>query len=923
MDEKNRNGGNPPAEKSSAGGKKNLDAFFEELESSGALEGGEARRSGKDRYDPDYIDLSDYEKSETGFVSLREEKAGVRSFDSSRADGARPDGRRESAGTKKGEKPAAASSAGGRNGQKKKGKKGKDGENRHRGWRVFGKLVLCVFCIGVIAVCAVTVAAAMYLARETADDDALLDLNSLKLSFATRLMAQNENGEWYEYQRIYEDANRVWIEYDDLSKELIDVTVSSEDQRFWTHKGVDIKRTLVAFLNEYVLKGYFYENTQGGSTITQQLIKNITGEAEVEGSSGALRKLKEIYRAFMLERRYSKNQILEAYLNTVNFGGKVEGIESAANYYFDTSASDLSYAQSAAIVCITKFPTANNPFINPDENQHQREDVVLWTMHERGEISDTDYQAALSESKTFVFDTPGGSAASSTEQWSWFTETVRSEVMRDLQEINGMSADEAYDMFYNQGLTIYLTIDPAIQKVVESVAYDEQYWSSDYKFNSSASSSSSNTRIWPELEYEYERDENGDYVLDENGDRVEVLAKNQVQAAMVVLNYKGELLGVAGSIREKDGNLGLNRAVGTIQYVDANRNPVDRDDPNMYTYEQVGGVRQTGSSMKPIAVYAPAVELDKVTMSSLFRDQPVTTIGGQPWPRNYSRSYGAPVTVHEGLVRSLNTTAAGAMMLIGYDYSFDFLTTSLGITTLVDDVPSPYDHSNILSDRGLSLGLGGLSVGVSPYEMAAAYAVFGNGGTYYEPHCYTRVVNARGDIVLNKEEAIEVNKAISDETAMIMNKMMQGVTTSAFDGATGYYMRRGYDNTRFPIAGKTGTSSDDNDFWAIGMNPYYVMAVWEGYDEYESLPNLRPHCTQQAFALVMSQISAELDTDLEFPVAEDILVRQYCTASGDLASDACPDTRTGYYKPGTLPPVCDHTLVPSEEELAAMENQPS
>ncbi|MEG2083916.1 MAG: transglycosylase domain-containing protein, partial [Oscillospiraceae bacterium] len=336
--------------------------------------------------------------------------------------------------------------------------------------------------------------------------------------------------------------------------------------------GVNWKRTFAAFANEYIpgLKGKLLTGTQGGSTITQQLVKNITNEASVAGKSGALRKLREIYRALMLERKYTKSQIMEAYLNTINLGGTVAGIEAAANHYFNKSCKDLTLAESASIICITKYPTKYNPFINPDENKKQREDVVLWMMHESGNIDDATYNSALAESKTFKFTTPGGGSAGVTDIYSYFTETAIDEVLADLQELKGLSFKEANDMFFEGGLTIYLTVDPFVQETMDDVA--------------------DNGKMWPGLEYVTDK---------ETGEKV--LADDQIQAAMVVMKFNGEVQGVSGGIRGKKVSRGSNYALLP---------------------------RNTGSSIKPIASYAPAIEINAITYSSVFADAPVTVING-------------------------------------------------------------------------------------------------------------------------------------------------------------------------------------------------------------------------------------------------------------------------------------------------------
>lgn len=703
------------------------------------------------------------------------------------------------------------------------------------------KFIIIVGCLCVIAGCAVLVMTSVYLVNVTADDDALLDLNSIELSYSTRFMAKNpETGDWEEYERIYGEENRIWIDYADMPQHLIDATVASEDARFWSHKGVDWKRTIAAFIN-YLPGIDLWETNQGGSTIYQQLIKNITGENEAGGFDGVLRKVREIYRALALDKRYSKDQVMEAYLNTINLSGTVCGIESAAKHYFGKTTGELTVAECAAIVCITKSPTAYNPYLYPDANKVQR-NTVLYNMYDYGMLTEAEYNAAKAESEAMVFLDDVATEDSDDGVWSWFTETARKEVLRDLQEICGYTGDEAYDLFYNGGLTVYLTVDQAIQNVMEAevdkiAAGDDELWPS--------------------------------YITHVTDEGVE----ERVEGAMVVMNYRGELLGITGSMYEKTDNTAFNRAVDAT--------------------------RSTGSSMKPIAVYAPALETDKITYSTLFEDAPITIMNDddepEEWPRNYDHTYGAPVTVNVGLRKSLNTTAVHTMQLIGFDYSFDFLTTRLGISTLVETY---YDatQGKYVGDRTNSLALGGLTYGVSLYEMVAAYLPFGNAGTYVEPHSYTIVEDSNGNILINKETSIRTVQALSEDTAYIMNKLMQEV----FTWGTGTSARYG----TMPLAGKSGTTSDNVDYWFIGMNPYYVMGVWEGFDTQDYVKTVKPHPTQLMFKQVMSTISEGLE-EANFPTCDTVTALRFCQESGMLAAEGCTKTSVGYYKKGEYPGYCN------------------
>ncbi len=734
-------------------------------------------------------------------------------------------------------------------GNKKKNRKKKNG--RSPWWAVLLRIILYLFCFFLICGCVLALVVTMYLGKVTGEDEDLLDLNQIKLSYATVILYNDlETGEVVELDRIYQNENRIWTNFEEFPEHLIDAVVASEDQRFWDHKGVDIKRTTAAFLNlalQEVGLPSLWSNAQGGSTLTQQLVKNITQEKEAAGFDGILRKIREIYRAYQLEKRFTKDQILEAYLNTFNVGSQVAGIEAGANYYFGKTTKELTTAESAAIVCITKYPLLYDPFIDPEQNKYQRENVVLWLMNQQGLLTESEYQAALEESAGFVFDEPHSYSATNIGYISsWFTDYVIDSVLKDLVDIAGYTQEEASDLLWNGGLRIYTTYNPKIQAAVEAAAY--------------------NMDIWPDLELI----EEGDDEAGENGENIGEPKANQIQGAIVVMDYQGQVLGLAGGIREKTESRGLNRAYDSF--------------------------RQTGSAMKPIGAYAPAIEYNNnVTFSTLFADAPSEVINGSEWPRNYDWTYGNPVTVYEGIYRSLNTTAVFTLKMIGYEVAYDFVRTNLGVTSLTED------------DRALGpMALGSLSIGISPVELCAAYAVFGNDGTYNEPHCYTLVLNTRDETVIDKTKSIARNKAISPQTALIMNRLLQGVMRVG----TGTNARpSGQD---LPYAGKSGTTSDNKDFWFVGFNPYYLCTVWEGYDQPEYMRRPSVHHTQRAFKQIMTEICADLEYK-DFPSdVEGIVTAAFCLDSGDLAGPGCGRTMRGYYKAGTAPAtVCDPAQHPA------------
>ncbi|MBQ2084724.1 MAG: transglycosylase domain-containing protein [Oscillospiraceae bacterium] len=710
-------------------------------------------------------------------------------------------------------------------------------------WQVLVRLFVFFLCVGIIGACALAVGATLYIAEVTADDYKTLDIDNIKLSLSTLIMVKDpDTGEWVEHERLYSGQNRVWVDYADFPDCLVDAIIASEDIRFRTHHGVDWKRTIFAFLNQFLrLFGInLADNIQGGSTITQQLIKNITNEKEVKGFDGILRKVREIYRALNMEKNYSKTQILEAYLNTFSLGSQVAGIESAAKYYFGKTTSELDLAECCSIVVITKYPGWYDPYISAEDNKIQR-DYVLRTMLENEMITQTQYDTAKAKSDVMEFDRSNIDNASTSSLYDYFTDTVIEQVYQDLKKYKNLSSEEAYKLLYQGGLKIYTTMDPKVQASVEKAA-----WNND---------------IWP------------DYKLDSEGNRLE----NQIEGAIVVMNYDGEVVGIANGIREKTASLSLLRG---------------------YT-----SARQTGSSMKPVAVYAPAIELKKIHFSSLFRDIATETVNGRKWPTNFSNTYGTPITVYKAVAKSLNTIAVQTMQLIGIDFAFDFLTQSLGFTTLVD---GRWDDAQgiTLTDRTLSTALGGLTDGCTVTEMCAAYASFGNLGVYKSPRFYTLIEDYTGDVVLDKNKVAQTNQAMSPQTAYIMNQILQGVTREG----TATAVRKG---AKFTTASKTGTTSDNNDFWTIALNPYYCCAGWMGYDQNGKMTPYSLHYDiQYAVRDVLNEITNDLP-EKEFERPEGITTASFCLSSGFLTSSECKSTRTGYYTKDNMPnSQCMHSLFP-------------
>ncbi len=697
-------------------------------------------------------------------------------------------------------------------------------------------------CLGIMAGCVVAVALSLYLVDVTKDDYKDLNLNDTKLSYTSVIYYQDrETGEYLEYQRLDGEENRVWVDLEDIPKHVQEAYIAVEDKDFYTHNGVNFVRTFAAMINEYTPIKLFSSRT-GASTITQQLVKNLSNDRAGSGIDGAMRKVREIFRAIVLEKQFSKEEILEAYLNTLRLSNTWAGVQAGANNYFGKDISELTIAEAALLAGITKNPSRYNPYTNLEASVERRDDI-LYFMHEQGKISTEDYEAGLAEE--VVLD---DSIHTNSSRNSYFTDMIIDQVVEDLMEQKGWTKGDAESYLYNKGLRIYSTVDPTVQSAMEEVMLNED-------------------KIFLERKNTY---------TNSNGEKVE----QYPQAAMVSVDYNGAIVACVGGLGEKEGDRVLNRATDAV--------------------------RHPGSTMKPIGSYALAMEYQYINYSTTLYDdycweEEETDAKGnvikdaaghpvmKPWPNNYSRTYEMiDIPVVHGIKRSLNTIAIRTLMMVGVDASYDFLKNTLHISTLTE------------ADRDWSpLGLGGMSYGISPLEMAAAYAIFGNGGKYITPYCYTTVETADGEVLL--ETKVTTVQAISEETAYIMNRALRTVLYDV--GGTSY----GAQTARMDSVGKTGTSSDDKDHWFIGVTPYYSTACWWGYDQPRVLSWKSygiGHPPSRAWRDVMNIAQKNLPLK-SFDVPANVQAQQFCVNTGNLATPNCPLQETGYYtKDNPLSIVC-------------------
>ena len=657
---------------------------------------------------------------------------------------------------------------------------------------------LFVFIFAALIAC-LGVGTGMYAAITQEMND--MNISELALTRSSIVYYTDRDGNSYEAATLFADGNCIWVESNEIAPVMKDAMVSIEDERFFDHNGVDIKRTTGAVLGYVKEKLGMGVATYGGSTITQQVIKNITQEKDRTPA----RKVKEMMRAVAIEKQLSKDEILTMYLNVIFLANNCYGIEAASNMYFDKSAAELELHEAALIAGITQRPSYYDPLKNPD-NAVTKRNTVLAKMFELGKITQEQYESA----KAMDIDLKGNHARARTNIYSYFIDNVINDVIRDLQKEKGYTETFATQQVFSGGLKIYTTMDINIQEAIESV-----FEGSD-SFPRGAS---------------------------------------QAQAAMVVIDPKtGQIKGMVGGKGEKTSSRGLNRATQTT--------------------------RQPGSSIKPLSVYAPAIEERVITSGTRIVDEPITI---RDWkPKNSYSGYKGNMTVKRAVEISANIPAVKVVQELGVAKSYDYVTNKFHLSNIDPQ------------DKDLSpMALGGLTNGVTVCDMAAAYSVFANNGYYNEPYSYVKVLDSTNRVLL--EKTTHSQKAVSEATAYIMTDMLYGVVNSA--SGTGKLARL----SEMPVYGKTGTTNNDHDKWFVGYTNHYVGAVWFGFDTQKSIRNagISYNISAKLWKNVMEKVHEGLPAEKILP-PDSLVVVNVCSATGKLANDRC--TRVSqYFEKGTEP----------------------
>ena len=760
---------------------------------------------------------------------------------------------------------------------------------RLRSFRVF--LLVCLV-LGILVLGGVGI-----LFKKIIDDTPQITANDLKPSAYTTTVYAND-GETVTGTFVSAGSNRVFTTLDKVPKDLQNAFIAVEDSRFYDHNGIDIKG-----ITRAAVKGLTSgEFSQGGSTITQQLIKNsvfpnFSKETELQKIE---RKIQELYLAIQIEKIIEKDEILENYLNTINMGQNTLGVQAAAKRYFGKDVSELNLSESATLAAITKSPSGYNPITNPDANAKRRE-KVLDDMLSQGKIKQEEYDTAMADT-TAVYERIQAANSEYQESLSvnsYFVDEVAKEVMSDLQTELGYSETQAQNAVYSGGLKIITTQDLTMQTICDEEMNNDKNYPKNVDWTVTGAISivhqdgtqkhyDSNTfgkyvsdeykkKNGKELEYPttFSSQEKANAAVDEYiatlksdpNDTVysTITLTPQPQATVVVMDqHTGYVKAMVGGRGEKTGNMSLNRATQST--------------------------RQPGSTYKILSTYVPALDMNKDTLASVIVDSPFNYKNGRP-VNNWWSGYKGNMTIRKCIEQSANVCTVKKYTEITSEVGMQYLTNNFKFTTL-----------DPVNDSGQATSLGGLTNGVYNIELTAAYASIANKGVYTEPILYTHIYDNDGNLLYENTAATHV--AMKDSTAALITSALEDVVKYGTGGTARL--------SKMTCAGKTGTTTDTRDLWFSGFTPYLTASVWSGYDDNQEISG------SSSFHKIMWKKIMQRIHDagkyevVAFEMPETVVQRTICTQTGLLASsDAC-SKHTEYFAEGTVPKKSCPGHVPAE-----------
>ena len=693
--------------------------------------------------------------------------------------------------------------------------------------------------------------------------EASINLDNYDLDLTSNMYYLDSNGDIQLLQEIYTSTDRKWASFEEIPEDLIHAAVAIEDKRFYEHQGVDWFTTAKAFLNMFFGGG---GDQFGGSTITQQFIKNYTQEDSVT----IQRKILEIFRATDFEKRYDKDVVMEWYLNYIYLGQGCSGVKSAAEVYFGKELELLTTAECASLISITNNPSIYDPYgkepirYNGEtrtglEWNKVRKEFTLGEMLTQGWITQEAYDEAMAQELVFkvgiseedklhqcpnencgyrgqiasllrdgeAYICPQCSAEikirtdASATMYSWFVDTVFEDVARDLMEKDGVQWGEKtreiyMDKIKRGGYNIYTTINMDIQNQVDKI----------YTNLDEIPETRSGQQLW--------------------------------SAIVIIDNATGDIVAMSGCVGEKE-------------YYDQWNCATD-------------AMLQPGSSIKPLTVYGPAFQMGFITPATVVKDMPFEYEYDENgdlegvWPANDDRVYRYRSTIQAAIMNSVNAAAVSTLDMIGVNYSYNFAKDKFGLSGLTNHYE--LEDGRILTDVDEApLAMGAPTVGITVRDMASAYAALANEGTYREGRTYTKVYDSNGNLVLDNTQ--DLREILGEKAVTYLNYCLDIAVQKGTGTVADFDKKMG-------IAGKTGTTADAKDRWFCGYTPYYTAAVWCGYETPEviQLVGDKTNPAGRLWKKVMAPIHQGLEPKALYD-EEKLVEAVVCLDSGKLATAAC------------------------------------
>ncbi len=760
-------------------------------------------------------------------------------------------------------------------GKKKASKKQKQitSKSTMQGKRVTVRL-LKAFILCVLAICIIGMIGGLIFVKRILDNSPEVTPDDVRPKGYTTIVYADDGAT--ELERFVEaGSNREYKSIDQIPVDLQHAFVAIEDERFYEHNGIDPQGILRAGIIG-ITSGDF---SQGASTLTQQLIKNNVFPDFVNEETfydRLERKIQEQFLALDIEKQMSKDEIMEAYLNTINLGQNTLGVQSASKRYFNKDVSELTLSECTVLAAITQNPSLYNPITNPEDNARRRTEV-LNRMLDQGYIDQAAYDEAAADD-VYTRIQAVNAAIGEDSPYSYFIDALSEQVIDDLMSRLGYTESQAYNALYSGGLTIISTQNTTMQQICdEEMNNDANFpWLKEYGLSYALTVTRADGTI---ENYGSEAVQN--YRASTYGVESALTFSSEEQARAMVEEWKATIAQEGDTYDERititpqpqASVTIIDQATGQIKAMVGGRGAKETSQSLNRAYQ--GSRRQPGSCFKILATYAPALDTNQITLASVFDDKPWHYSNGTEF-KNVGNKYYGNVTVREAIAQSMNSVAVQTIQQIGPQLGYEYAKNNFSMSTLMEE------------DMYEPIALGGVN-GVYNYELCAAFASIANGGVYNTPTLYTKILDHDGNVLI--ENPTESHQAVKDSTAALLTSAMESVVEEGSGSAAAL--------NNMPVAGKTGTADNDKDIWFCGFTPYYTCAVWGGYDDPKSMTNIDTTFRFRIWKSIMSRIHAGLETK-QFEMPTSVEQKTICTESGMLARPGCP-SRTEYFATDNAP----------------------